>query len=88
MSIFWFHEVHFLRVACLIGECTKTRNPGIGAVLHWRCPHLHIFYTNPCLIVMVNTSWFIQWIYFLEVLTKEYSTGFKSLLLRNRKCVF
>ena len=29
--------------------CTKTRSPGIGMVLHWGRPDVHIFYTDPSL---------------------------------------
>ena len=29
---------------------TKMRNPGIGTVLHWRPPDVHIFHTDPSLV--------------------------------------
>ena len=29
---------------------TKTRSPGIGTVLHWRPPDVHIFDTDPSLV--------------------------------------
>ena len=32
--------------------CTKTRNPGIGTVLHWRPPDVEIFGTDPSLVVI------------------------------------
>ena len=31
--------------------CTKTRSPGIGTVLHWRPPDIHIFGTDPSLVL-------------------------------------
>ena len=30
--------------------CTKMRNPGIGTVLHWRPPDVHIFDTDSSLV--------------------------------------
>ena len=34
----------------MFGWCTKIRNPGIGLVLHWQLPDVHIFGTNPLLL--------------------------------------
>ena len=36
--------------------CTKTQNPGIGTVLHWRPPDVHIFHTDPSLM-HTGQSW-------------------------------
>ena len=34
--------------------CTKTRSPRIGTVLHWQPPDVHIFDTDPSLILINN----------------------------------
>ena len=33
------------------GRCTKTRNPGIGTVLHWQRPDVNIVGTDPSLVI-------------------------------------
>ena len=45
---FYCDVVKRKRPCCL--ECTKTRSPGIGTVLHWRPPDVHIFGTDPSLM--------------------------------------
>ena len=35
--------------------CTKTWSPGIGTVLHWQPTDVHIFDTNPFLLI-IQTS--------------------------------
>ena len=42
---FYCDVVKRKRPYCL--ECTKMRSPGIGMVLHWRPPDIHIFGTDP-----------------------------------------
>ena len=32
--------------------CTKPRSPGIGTILHWQPPDVHIFGTNPSLLLI------------------------------------
>ena len=39
--------------SCLFGY-TKTRSPGIGTVLLWQPPDVHIFHTDPSLIYSVG----------------------------------
>ena len=51
---FYCDVVKRKRLCCL--ECTKTRSPGIGIVLHWRPPDIHIFGTDPSLIKAKDQS--------------------------------
>ena len=44
------------RHPCLILGCTKMRSPGIGTVLHWRPLDVHIFGTDPSLVIIVWRS--------------------------------
>ena len=41
--------------------CTKTRRPGIGTVLHWRPPDVHIFGTDPSLVKTLSKLLYLAW---------------------------
>ena len=57
------------------------RNPGIGTVLHWRHPDVHIFHTDPSLVIMLLNKKQSDSCHGIVVL----SFRLKS---RHRKCIY
>ena len=46
----FYCDVVILNVHVCLGR-TKTRSPEFGTVLHWRHPDVHIFHTDPSLVI-------------------------------------
>ena len=54
----FYCDVVILNVHVCLGR-TKTRSPECGTVLHWRPPDVHIFHTDPSLVLYLMEKWII-----------------------------
>ena len=62
IKILYVFIAHFVHLGAFIAmllrgnvhvylECTNTRSPEFGTVLHWQPPDVHIFHTDPSLLL-------------------------------------